>query len=226
MVDDIAPLGPKARSEASTAIAPAVSAHEIGITEAEKILARGESLRTLSARQECFAECVANGDTASAAYRYAYSVPSTEIPSQVGARASVLMRTPQVAWRIKTLKAERDSKLLRDRDKTQRYVIDKLQQIIELPGSHHSARVHALTLLAKASGLFDGAENGANARADKRSAAELERELRDRLGALLGENAKHIKGLDVIEAEPGKVIANNLQDSPGDSEPISDSGEG
>jgi hypothetical protein len=124
-----------------------------------------------------------------------------------------LLRNPSIAARVRDIKAIAEAKLLRDKDKTQRYVIDNLQKIIELPGSHHSARVHALTLLGKVSGLFDGSDNGANARADKRTARELERELKEKLDALLGKDASNIKGLDVVEHEPSdsqaQVIANN-----------------
>jgi hypothetical protein len=95
----------------------------------------------------------------------------TDIPSQIAQKAQHVVLLPYVSARIRELKAQVEHKLLRDRDKTQRYVIDNLQKIIELPGTHHSARVHALTMLGKLSGLFDGTTNGANAGKDKQSTA-------------------------------------------------------
>jgi hypothetical protein len=133
----------------------------------------------------------------------------------------MVLELPHVSWRVSQLRLERDGRLLRDREKTQRYVIDNLQKIIELPGTHHSARVHALTMLGKLSGLFDGTTNGANAGKDKQTTADVERELREKLSAMLGDKAKGIKGLAMIEHDQSQVIANNLDAKPDDSAPIS-----
>jgi hypothetical protein len=224
MDDDARPI-PKARSNgapvASTAKHGMVarSSYEQGLEFADDMIARGETLRALSAKQECFAIAMSEGSSASEAYRYAYQCQ--EIPSQISQKASVLIKQPAIAARVRALKAQLEHKLLRDRDKTQRYVIDNLQKIIELPGTHHSARVHALTMLGKLSGLFDGSNNGANAGADKQTTAEVERELREKLSAMLGDKAKGIKGLAMIEHDQSQVIANNPDAKPDDSTPIS-----
>jgi hypothetical protein len=224
MDDDARPV-PKARSNgaaiASTAIHAALprSTYEQALEQAQRYVSEGKQLKQLSARQECFAIAYAEGSSATEAYRYAYQC--TDIPSQLTQKGRMVLELPHVSWRVSQLRKERDGRLLRDRDKTQRYVIDNLQKIIELPGTHHSARVHALTMLGKLSGLFDGTTNGANAGKDKQSTADVERELREKLSAMLGDKAKGIKGLAMIEHDQSQVIANNPDAIPDDSAPIS-----
>lgn len=213
MSDDVRPLSPKARTGGSTAIPAAArhkqprSTYEQSLEEADRILASGHTLKPLSAKQECFAIAYAEGSSASEAYRYAYRVQ--DVPWQVAQRAAELVALPYVAARVREIKRQKEERLLRDRDTTQRYVIDNLQKIIELPGSHHSARVHALTMLGKLSGLFDGSENASKSAKDTRSAAQVERELKAKLAQLLGDNVNNIKALATIEHDASQVIANN-----------------
>lgn len=216
MSEDVSPV-PKARTgvAGSTVKLGAYprSTYDQAIEIADGMIARGQPFKALSAKQECFAIAISEGSNPTEAYRYAYNV--SDVPSQLSAKAREVLLRPHVAARVRELNAQREHKLLRDREKTQTYVIDNLQKIIELPGTHHSARVHALAMLGKLSGLFDGSTNGANAGTDKASAADVERELRLKLAALLGDNAKAIKGLAVVEHDDAQVIANNPCD-PGD----------
>ena len=230
MSDDIARPIPKERRDGvavtSTAIHAAFprSTYDQAIEVADSMIANGQPFKALSAKQECFAIAISEGSNPTEAYRYAYNV--SDVPSQLSAKAREVLQRPHVANRVRELNAQKEHKLLRDRDKTQRYVIDNLQKIIELPGTHHSARVHALAMLGKLSGLFDGSTNGANAGADKKNAAEVERELREKLSALLGQDAKQVKGLAVVEHDQAQVIANNPGESGVDSAPISEERQG
>jgi hypothetical protein len=58
----------------------------------------------LTAKQEAFAQCVANGMTQSAAYRSAYDVSPETKPEGIHVDASQLAAEPKVALRIKELR--------------------------------------------------------------------------------------------------------------------------
>ena len=186
-----------------------VSNLEHGLAAARRIIDSGHSLKPLTAKQMTFATAFVDGATASEAYRYAYDDQDTR-PSMIAGRAAALMALAHVASAVNDLRVSKEKSLLRDREKTQRYVIDKLQLIVETAGNHHSARVHALTMLGKVAGLFGPGENGSKPRDDKRSLAQIETELAAKLKEYNAENAKIINGLEPEANEPSPVIANNL----------------
>lgn len=185
------------------------SAYDAGLQALRALEASGAKPRRCTARQEAFAQAVVDGANQSDAYRYAYGEDAVT-PSQVSTRASYLMRQPQIVQAIMLAKSIRDGSLLRDREKTQRYVIDKLQQIVEIPGNHHSARVHALTMLGKVAGLFGKDEKGGNQPDDRRSLAQIEHELKRVLAVYADETANVINGLGEEADASTPVTSNNL----------------
>ena len=147
------------------------------------MLEAGNNLKALTAKQSTFVQAVADGATAAEAYRFAYDCLH-EKPSIITARASYLMGVPHIAHALYEARVKLESRVLKDRDQAQRYVIEHLQRVVESPGTHHSARVGALSLLGKYSGLFGDA--GAAQEKDRRPSAVLEMELRSKLMSVLG----------------------------------------
>lgn len=161
---------------------------ERGLREAREILEGGGSLRPLTSKQLTFVQAIADGASPSEAYRFAYDQAHAK-PSDVHQRSLDLQRLPHVAYEIYRQKMKQEERLLKDRVQAQRFVVEHLQRIVEMPGSHHSARVTALSLLGKYAGLFG--EAGA-APQEKRESKQIENELVAKLRAMLGDNAIEI----------------------------------
>lgn len=159
------------------------SAYEQGLRIAKEILAQGDKLKPLTAKQGTFVQALLDGATASEAYRFAYDLPH-EAPSVIYTRSSNLQKTPHVAYEIFIQKQRQEERLLRDRTQAQRFVIEHLQRIVETPGTHHAARVNALNLLGKYSGLFGDNNAGASSRTHN----NIEQELLGKLRVLMGDN--------------------------------------
>jgi hypothetical protein len=166
------------------------SPQERGLRDARTILEGGGSLRPLTSKQLTFVQAIIDGASPSEAYRFAYDAAHAK-PSDVHQRSLDLQRLPHVAYEIYRQKVRQEERLLKDRVQAQRFVVEHLQRIVEMPGSHHSARVTALSLLGKYAGLFG--EAGA-APAEKRSNSQVENELVAKLRAMLGDNSITIDG--------------------------------
>jgi len=133
----------------------------------------------LTAKQEQFAQSILEGKTQADAYRTAYDATAMQDAS-VWTEASKLMRNPQVAARVETLKAEMEATrrvLLLDREET---ILARLEHEA-LTAKTDSARIRALELLGRHAGMF--AERVEVARVD-RSVAEIESDIRARLQKL------------------------------------------
>ena len=133
----------------------------------------------LTAKQEQFAQSILEGKTQADAYRTAYDATAMQDAS-VWTEASKLMRNPQVAARVETLKAEVEATrrvLLLDREET---ILARLEHEA-LTAKTDSARIRALELLGRHAGMF--AERVEVARVD-RSVAEIESDIRARLQKL------------------------------------------
>lgn len=186
-------LAPKAKA-LSTAITRVRSAYEQGLERAKQLIEEGHELKKLTAKQETFVQALADGASAAEAYRFAYDSVH-EKPAAVAQRASYLQTLPHVAFKLYSVKREVEERVLRDRESAQHYVIKGLQSVIEQPGTHHAARVNALNLLGKYSGLFDATSGSATGR-DKRSTAALEAELKTKLAVYLRDTVGVIQPKD------------------------------
>jgi hypothetical protein len=163
------------------------SSYEQGLRIAKDIIANGDKLKQLTAKQGTFVQALLDGASATEAYRFAYDQPH-ESPSQIHARASFLQKQPHVAYEIFIQKQKQEERLLKDRTQAQRFVIEHLQRIVETPGTHHAARVNALNLLGKYSGLF-----GDNPQ-QSRTHGNVEQELLGRLRVLMNDPRITIEG--------------------------------
>jgi hypothetical protein len=180
----------RSAATASTEIIAVRSVHEQGLERAREIQQAGLNLKPLTAKQATFVQAVADGASAAEAYRFAYDCLH-EKPSVITARASYLMSTPHIAAALYESRKRQQEKLLRDRETAQMYVIEHLQKVVETPGTHHSARVNALSLLGKYSGLFG--ESGAAGEKDRRPSAVIEQELRVKLRAFMDEGVVDVQ---------------------------------
>lgn len=178
----------------STAITRVRSAYEQGLDRAKQLIEEGHELKALTAKQETFVQALSDGASAAEAYRFAYD-SIHEKPAAVHQRASYLQTLPHVAFRLYSLKREKEERVLKDRESAQHYVIKALQSVIETPGTHHTARVSALSLLGKYSGLFD-ATSGAAVGRDKRNTETLEAELKTKLAVYLRDTVGVIQPKD------------------------------
>lgn len=135
----------------------------------------------LTARQEAFAQGVAGGGSASASYRAAYDA-SKMADATVWARASGLLADGKVRARVDALLQEKARKGLHDRAKAAAWALERLQKEAE-SAETDGARVQAVALVMRHHGLLTDRIEAEHS--DKRTAAELETALRDRLAALL-----------------------------------------
>lgn len=134
---------------------------------------------TLTAKQERFAQSIAEGSTLAAAYRAVYEATGMQ-DSTVWNEASKLARHPEVAMRVQVLKGEAESArrvLLLDREET---ILARLS-LEATTAKSDSARVKALELLGRHAGMF---VERAEVERLERSAAEIEAALRVRFERL------------------------------------------
>ena len=137
----------------------------------------------LTAKQEAFAQQVAEGAILSDAYRDCYSADNMA-DRTVWTEACRLASNPKVATRIKAIQTERESDQRMIRLRREEYVLKRLQQEAE-QAETDGARVRSLELLGRTISMFsDRVEIEQD---ESKSAAELERDLEKRLRDLLGE---------------------------------------
>lgn len=158
---------------------------EKGLREAREILEAGGSLKMLTAKQMTMVQAMADGASPSEAYRFAYDQMHAK-PSEVSSRAAGILRLPHVAYELYRVRMRQEERLLKDRGQAQRFVVEHLQRIVEMPGTHHSARVAALSLLGKYSGLFGGVKE------ERKTGGQVEEELMAKLRVLLGDSSVKI----------------------------------
>ena len=140
----------------------------------------GQSVKGgLTAKQEAFAQGVAEGKTLSEAYRAAYDTSRMKDAS-VWTEASLLMDNPKVVERVSALQTAKEEKVLHDSARLRRLVLEKLHKEATTADSD-ATRVRALELLGKSIAMFtDRVEQDTV----ERSAADIERELREKLASL------------------------------------------
>lgn len=82
-------------------------------------------MTTLTAKQEKFAQCVADGMTQADAYRAAYNAVNM-IDNAIYREASVLLARPKIAQRVAELRANLADKALWTREKSARFYLSML----------------------------------------------------------------------------------------------------
>jgi hypothetical protein len=87
------------------------------------------SSRELTHKQKRFAELIANGETASNAYRLAYK--STQSPKALGVDAHKLKRNPKISLEIKRVERMNEIKKYRSSEQIKALIVDSLIDIIE-----------------------------------------------------------------------------------------------
>lgn len=133
----------------------------------------------LTAKQEAFAQGVANGLTLADAYRQSYNAENMKEAS-IYTEASLLMDNPKIAQRVSGIQQAREDKTLHDSARLRRLVLERLHQEATEAESD-SARIRALELLGKSIAMFtDRVEQEEGVR----SSTDLEQELIARLKSL------------------------------------------
>lgn len=133
----------------------------------------------LTAKQEAFAQGVANGLTLADAYRQSYNAENMKEAS-IYTEASLLMDNPKIAQRVSGIQQAREDRTLHDSARLRRLVLERLHQEATEAESD-SARIRALELLGKSIAMFtDRVEQEEGVR----SSTDLEQELIARLKSL------------------------------------------
>ena len=142
----------------------------------------GQSVKGgLTAKQEAFAQGVAQGKTLSEAYRNAYDCESMKDAS-IWTEASKLMDNPKVIHRVNGLQQAQEERTLHDQARLKRLVLERLHQEATNAESD-SARIRALELLGKSIAMFtDRVEQDDT----QRSSEDIEKELVEKLKRLTG----------------------------------------
>ena len=152
------------------------------MTDTRLQVVAGQSVKGgLTAKQEAFAQGVADGKTLADAYRGAYNTENMK-DSTVWTEASLLMDNPKVIARVQGIQEAREEKSLHDNARLKRLVLERLHHEATEAQSD-SARIRALELLGKSVAMFtDRVEQEEGVR----SSSEIEQELIARLERLSG----------------------------------------
>ena len=132
---------------------------------------------TLTPKQALFAEKLADGVGQSAAYREVYSTDETA--SSVRQQAYALSRHKGVMRRVAELKAAKQQQSSDELNR--KWVMERLREEADNDNNSAASRIRALELYGKASKMFD---ETVKVEVNNRSAAEVEKELEDRLAAI------------------------------------------
>ncbi len=144
----------------------------------------GKTESGLTAKQEAFAQALANGLSNADSYRSAYSASGMKDAS-VHTEASKLANSPAIASRVRALldqKAARNSMFTdRQREKYSDRVWRNLWAMIDAPDTPPAVKANLLSLGAKAAGMLTDSVKIENISADSKS---IESELIERLQQL------------------------------------------
>lgn len=144
--------------------------------------------RSLTPKQAAFVGFVVEGDSYTQAYIKAYNWNGN---SKDAARveASQLMKKPHVKARYDELKSNKSKAKTSQAKLSKEWIISKLKDEADDSSNAASVRVRALEILAKTEKLFS---DSTTVTVEHRSSEEVEKELKERLEALLGSGAGDI----------------------------------
>jgi hypothetical protein len=141
--------------------------------------------KTLTPKQALFAEKLADGVGQSEAYRDVYSTDETA--SSVRQQAYALSRHKGVMRRVAELKAAKQS--ASSDELNRKWVMERLRKEADNTKNSAASRIRALELYGKAHKMFD---ETVRVEVNQRTAAEVEKELEDRLAAIFPQLAKDV----------------------------------
>ena len=139
---------------------------------------------TLTPKMAAYASLVAAGRSQVDAYIEAYDVAPGGSRAAARNEASKVALKPKVQARIKHLREGRATVQADQEALSHQWILSKLKAEAISEDCPPSVRVRALEILAKSQGLFSDA---ANVTVEARSSSEIERDLKERLNALLGD---------------------------------------
>jgi len=139
---------------------------------------------TLTAKQAAYSSLVAAGRSQVDAYIEAYDVAPGGSRAAARNEASKLALKPKVQARIKHLREGRKSVQADQEALSHQWILDNLRAEAVNTDNAPSVRVRALEIIAKSQGLFSDASS---VTVEARSSSEIERDLKERLNALLGD---------------------------------------
>jgi hypothetical protein len=139
---------------------------------------------TLTPKMAAFASLIASGKSQVDAYTEAYNVGLNGSRAAARNEASKVALKPKVQARIKDLKENRKSIQEDQENLSQQWLLARLKtEAIDLDNAP-SVRVRALEILCKSQGLLTS--DAVSVTVEARSASDIERDLKERLNALLG----------------------------------------
>ena len=145
------------------------------------IVARMSNRPTITPKQSAFATFVAQGDNNTEAYRKAYN--TAKMSEQVIRNSACkLAKNERVREAIESLKVESKAQAQAREKLTNDWIVEQLQDEALNEKNPPATRVRALELLGKSGGLFD---ESTHVTFEHRSPEDVERELMEKLGALL-----------------------------------------
>ena len=142
----------------------------------------------LTSKQELFSQEYIKGNSASDAYRKAYSVRQGTKESTVHRSAHEVLKNPKVTARINALNKRKEDTALTTTLSLSRYIVERLVE--ETKGENPSSRLKALELLGRHReiDLFNP-ESKVNVTVNNnKSSTELEADIREKLRLVLNKN--------------------------------------
>lgn len=144
---------------------------------------QGKNQYGLTAKQEHFAQLVAQGSTLTDAYKAAFNVTNSK-DSTIWANASAMMRKAHVQARVDMMVEENRVNASHDTARTLQFIRETLQREAMDIKNKASDRLKAIELLGKLSDVGAFKERSETTVVDTRSALELEREIKRKLEKL------------------------------------------
>jgi len=170
-------------------------------------LAVAKKPRRLTAKQENFAQLLANGGDLCASYCEAYDTNASVNSSTVKTNSSKAARHLGVAARITELKAELEKGKQKVSKLSPAWVLEKLQnEAGDTKNGTATSRIRALELIGKAKGMFN---DDLTVIVKDRSSNEIKDQLLEALGALVGAS----EAVKLLEA-PAPVAHEVLEGTP------------
>ena len=142
----------------------------------------------LTSKQELFCQQYIKGNSASDAYRKAYSVRQGTKESTVHRSAHEVLKNPKVTTRINALNKRKEDTALTTTHSLSRYIVERLVE--ETKGENPSSRLKALELLGRHRDIdLFNPESKVNVTVNNnKSSTELEADIREKLRLVLNKN--------------------------------------
>ena len=156
----------------------------VPIREGVAIKGQGKNRDGLTAKQEAFAQAVANGSTLSDAYRSAYDCGESSMAT-VNNSAHGLAKRPHIAARINEITAQKREARSLDSAAMLSFIRERLLLEAQNTQSKPADRLKALELMGKLSDVGAFRERIVEEQVDTKSALELEREIKRKLEKIL-----------------------------------------